>query len=118
MNNFSMHGIVGKDAECHEMVDSYGKKNLITFVLYDYGVSNKKTIPLSIEVHFSKDVAVTICPYLVKGKEVFVSGFLREKDYVDNSGISHRKYYVSANTVEMAGKCEVPEGVDDGKSEA
>lgn len=118
MNNFSMHGIIGKDAECYEMEDSYGKKNLVSFVLYDYGVTNKKVAPLSIEVHFSKDVAVTICPYLVKGKEVFVSGFLREKNYIDNSGNSHRKYYVSASSVEMSGKCLVPEGVEDEKSEA
>lgn len=50
----------------------------------------KKGDPLTLEVHFSK--------------EVLVDGFLVEKSYVTRAGVPKTKNYASANTILFTGK--------------
>lgn len=105
MNSVVMHGVIARDAECYEVDTDYGKKNLISFVVSDFGTPGKKgDSSFTIEVHFLKDVAKTLQPYLVKGKEIIIYGDLCCKEIVTRNGDTRFKFYISAVAVELTGK--------------
>lgn len=111
MNVITMHGRLGRDAESFQVKSKDGNEGtMVSFILIDYGLPNQKGEPMSIEVHFMKDIALSILPSLVKGKEVVVTGFLTEKDYVTRSGEAKSKKYISASIVEFTGKPSLNEG--------
>lgn len=110
MNNITMHGRLGRDAEKFQVKTGNGEGTMVSFLLIDYGLPNQKGEPMSIEVHFMKDIALSILPSLVKGKEVIVNGFLTEKNYVTKAGESKSKKYISASIVEFVGKSSANEG--------
>ena len=111
MNIITMHGQLGRDAESFQVKAKDGNEGtMVSFILIDYGLPNQKGKPMSIEVHFMKEIAVSILPSLVKGKEVVVSGFLAEKDYVTRAGEAKTKKYISASIVEFTGKPSLNEG--------
>jgi len=104
LNSLTMHGVIARDAEKYEVETDYGKKNLVSFIVSDFGVPGNKGSTFTIEVHFMKEVAEKLLPHLVKGKEVFINGFLSCKEYVTRNGDTRFKFYYSALSVELAGK--------------
>ncbi len=111
MNVITMHGRLGRDAESFQVKSKDGNEGtMVSFILIDYGLPNQKGEPMSIEVHFMKDVALSILPNLVKGKEVIVNGFLAEKNYVTKAGEAKSKKYISASIVQFVGKPLEKEG--------
>lgn len=102
--------LVGKlcaDAESFDVETRNGKSQYVSFSVTDYGKPNKrndKVDHITMEVHFSKEVALKLLPSLVKGKEVVVDGNLIQKDYVTRAGVPKTKLYVSADTVLLMGK--------------
>lgn len=104
MNSLTMHGVIAKDAECFEVNTEYGKKTLVSFIVSDFGMPGSSGSSFTIEVHFMKDVAKTLQPHLVKGKEVFINGFLCKKDYETTEGVRKTKFYYSAHSVELGNR--------------
>lgn len=110
MNNITMHGRLARDAESFPIKTGIGEGTLISFQLLDYGLPNQKSEPMMMEVHFVKDIGVSILPNLVKGKEVIVNGFMAEKKYVTSAGDSRSKKYISASIVQFVGKSDEKDG--------
>ena len=108
MNRITVLGNLCADAEKFDVETRNGNSSYVSFFIADYGTPTKKGDPLTLEVHFSKDVALKLLPDLKKGKEVLVDGFLVEKSYVTRAGVPKTKIYASANTVLFTGKndCE------------
>lgn len=105
MNRVTMLGNLCADAERFDVETRNGKSSYVSFSVVDFGTPNKKGEPLTMEVHFSKEVGIKLCPSLLKGKEVLVDGFLVEKNYVTRDGVPKTKYYISANMVLLTGNC-------------
>lgn len=99
-----MHGRLARDAESFPIKTGTGEGTMISFQLVDYGLPNQKGDPMTMEVHFVKDIGLSILPNLVKGKEVIVNGFVAEKNYVTKAGESRNKKYISASIVQFVGK--------------
>lgn len=97
---------IGRLAQNAELVDLNDEDKMIVFHLVDYGLPNKKTSPMILEVHFLKRIGRSIYPDLQKGKEVVIAGFLDEKRYMDSMGEAHFKKYVNADIVQFTGKRE------------
>lgn len=95
--------VVGKLARDAELVKLNGDERMVVFHLVDYGLPNKKTSPMVIEVHFLKKIVQSIYPDLQKGKEVVIAGFLDEKRYTDSKGEAHFKKYINAEIVQFTG---------------
>ena len=113
MNVITMHGRLARDAESFSVKTGNVEGTMVSFILTDFGLPNQKGEPMSIEVHFMKDVALSILPNLVKGKEVIVNGFLAEKNYVTKAGEAKSKKYISASIVQFVGKPLEKEGEDE-----
>ncbi|MCF0241820.1 MAG: single-stranded DNA-binding protein [Treponema sp.] len=108
-NSLTVHGRLTRDAESYLVKIGEKESTMVSFPLIDSGLPGHKGETFVIEVHFVKEIAKSILPYLVKGKEVIVHGFLAQKNYVTSSGESRSKLYVSANIVEFVGKGQVEE---------
>ena len=75
MNVITMHGRLGRDAESFQVKSKDGNEGtMVSFILIDYGLPNQKGEPMSIEVHFMKDIALSILPSLVKEKGLCYKG--------------------------------------------
>ncbi len=99
MNHYSAIGNVMSDAESILVNDDGYEKPLVTFSFMDKGTPYQKSEPMFIDVHFMKEAAMSILPYLVKGREVTIYGCLRSKKYVTKRGDQKQKYYISADYV-------------------
>lgn len=99
MNHYTAVGNILNDATRTLIMDDGIEKPLVTFSFMDKGTPYQKSEPMFIDVHFMKDAAMSIFPYLVKGREVTIYGCLRSKKYVTRSGESKQKYYISADYV-------------------
>lgn len=103
MNYITLHGKIIKDA-AKTLVNNGGVETpLVTFSFQDSGTPYQKNEPMFIEVHFMKDVAMHILPFLKKGKEVEVFGCLRMKNHVTPSGEKKQKYFISAEYIILSG---------------
>ena len=103
MNAITLYGRVLEDAESILVKSNGEEMPLVTFVVIDKGVPYTKTEPMTIEVDFIKEPAMHILPFLKKGKEVVVSGILRKKKHVSESGVEKVKYFISAEYVILTG---------------
>lgn len=103
MNSITLHGRIAKDATTTLINNGGIETPLVTFSFQDSGTPYQKNEPMFIEVHFMKDVAMHILPFLKKGKEVDIYGCLRFKNYVTANGESKQKYFVSADYIILCG---------------
>ncbi len=110
MNHYSAIGNVMSDAECILVNDDGNEKPLVTFSFMDKGTPYQKSEPMFIDVHFMKEAAMTILPYLVKGREVTIHGCLRSKRYVTRKGEQRQKYYISADYVMLNNVGNIAQG--------
>lgn len=105
MNRITLHGTVCKNAE---MFDVYGDKAavpVVSFVVKDYGKPGSPSIePLTMQVHFRKDVGISILPDLVRGREVNVYGSIVQKSFVTSTNEFRTKVYMIADYIEFIGK--------------
>ncbi|MDO5774416.1 MAG: single-stranded DNA-binding protein [Spirochaetales bacterium] len=103
MNRIILHGTICKDAEVFSV---YGENTpLVSFVVKDYGKPGTfNEEPLTIQVHFKKDVGLRLVPELVKGREVNLYGSITQKNYVTTSNEFKSKIYMIADYIEFVGK--------------
>ena len=100
MNSFSSIGYIIRDAESSLIIDDNGiEKPLVSFPFMDKGTPYQKSEPMFIDVHFMKDAAMNIFPYLKKDREVTIFGCLRCKSYTTKNGEKKQKYFISADYV-------------------
>ena len=111
MNDINMLVKLADDAKSFTIKEGNKEKQLVSFSVLDFGTSGKTEVPMIIEVHFQKEVGIKLLPYLKKGKEVYVNGFVANKRYVTSAGIERDKYYVSADYVCLTGLSPKAEGV-------
>ena len=103
MNNVCIEGKITKDAT-KVLVNNEGTETfLVTFTMLDTGLPYQKSSPMFIEVHFMKEAAFNIFPYLIKDKEIVVFGCLRSKDYITKTGEAKQKYFISADFIKLEG---------------
>lgn len=95
--------IIGKLTEDAKIIFPQKKDQnpLVSFSIMDSGLPYQKTEPMVIEVHFFKEVAEHIYEYLKKDKEVYVNGYLRQKNYKTMNGNYRTKYYISAEFITL-----------------
>ena len=103
MNSVCIEGKITKDATKVLVSNEGAETFLVTFTMLDTGLPYQKSSPMFIEVHFMKEAAFSIFPYLKKGKEILVFGCLRSKDFVTSSGEAKQKYFVSADYIKLEG---------------
>lgn len=103
MNYIALHGKVAKDATSALVNNSGTETPLVSFSFQDSGLPYQKNEPMFIEVHFMKEAAVHILPFLKKGKEVEIFGCLRFKNFTTTSGIKGQKYYIQADYIILTG---------------
>lgn len=103
MNYISLHGKIAKDATTVLINNGGIEKPLVSFSVQDPGAPYQKNEPMFIEVHFMKEAAIHILPYLKKGKEVAIFGCLRFKNFVTSSGSKGQKYFISADYIILTG---------------
>ena len=103
MNSVCIEGKITKEAS-KVLVNNDGTETLlVTFTMLDTGLPYQKSSPMFIEVHFMKEAAFSIFPYLKKGKEILVFGCLRSKDFVTTSGEAKQKYFISVDLIKLEG---------------
>ncbi len=103
MNYITLHGKIVKDASTTLVNNGGIETPLVTFSFQDSGTPYQKSEPMFIEVHFMKEAAMHILPFLKKGKEVEIFGCLRFKSFVTSTGKTGQKYYVSADYIILSG---------------
>ena len=103
MNSITLHGHVAKDAVVNLVNNGGVETPLVTFSFIDMGLPYQKNEPMFIEVHFMKEAAMHILKYLLKGKEIVVTGCLRSKNYITQNGEQKQKYYISADYIMLTG---------------
>ncbi|WP_178842332.1 single-stranded DNA-binding protein [uncultured Treponema sp.] len=103
MNYISLHGRIAKDATTTLINNGGIETPLVSFSFQDSGTPYQKNEPMFIEVHFMKEAAMHILPYLKKGKEVEIFGCLRLKNFITSSGIKSQKYFISADYIILTG---------------
>ncbi len=105
MNRITLHGTICKDAE---LFNVYGDDvPLVSFVVKDYGKPGAfNDEPLTLQVHFKRDIAPLLLPELVHGKEVNLFGSMVQKNYVTSSNEFRTKIYMIADYIEFVGKNE------------
>ena len=104
MNYIVLHGQIVKDATSTLIKEGTTETPLVTFTFQDSGTPYQRNESLFIEIHFMKEAAMSLLPFLTKGKEVQIYGFLRHKDFVTSTGIKGEKYYIAADYIIMSGK--------------
>lgn len=103
MNYITLHGKIAKNAN-KTLINSGGVETpLVSFTVQDSGLPYQKSEPMFIEVHFMKEAAVHILPFLKKGKEVEIFGCLRFKTFTMSSGSKGQKYYIQADYIILSG---------------
>lgn len=103
MNYITLHGKIAKDAET-TLINNQGTETpLVYFSFQDSGTPYQKNEPMFIEVHFMKEAAMHILPFLKKGKEVEIFGCLRFKNFTTTTGKVGQKYYISADYIILSG---------------
>lgn len=103
MNYITLHGKIAKDAET-TLINNQGTETpLVYFSFQDSGTPYQKNEPMFIEVHFMKEAAMHILPFLKKGKEVEIFGCLRFKNFTTTAGKVGQKYYISADYIILSG---------------
>ena len=60
MNRITVLGNLCADAEKFDVETRNGNSSYVSFFVADYGTPTKKGDPLTLEVHFSKDVALKL----------------------------------------------------------
>ncbi len=95
-NWITMHGKLAADAQNKLVTVNSKEIPLVYFPLLDTGKPYQKAEPMIVEVHFMKEAAMHIYPYLVKDKEILVHGFLRQKKMEDRV-----VFYISAEYVNL-----------------
>lgn len=103
VNNFSVVGVLQEDAKKYLVQTANGEKALVVFFVIDKGMPYQRREDMIIEVNFIEEAAIHILPYLKKGKEVVVFGFLTEKISKNSVGRVIQKKYVSAKSVQLVG---------------
>ena len=103
MNYIALTGKIIKDATSTLVTNCGIETPLVSFLFLDSGTPNQKTEPMPIEVHFMKEVAMHLLPFLKKNKEVQIYGCLRYKNFTTSSGIKGQKYYISADYILLSG---------------
>ena len=103
MNNINMLGRLANDAKSFSVMEDGTEKQMLSFSVLDFGTSGKNEPPMILEVHFIKDVGVKLLPYLKKGKDVYIHGFMAHKKYVTTSGVEKEKFYISADYICFTG---------------
>ncbi len=77
MNTVIIHGKVVQPGKM-VMVNIKGIENTVAiFTVVDIGTPNKDEEPLFIQVNYRKFSADNLCKYLVKGKELLITGSLK-----------------------------------------
>ncbi len=103
MNYITLDGRITKDAITTLVNNSGVETPLVTFTFQDSGTPYQKSEPMFIEVHFMKEVAMHILPFLKKGKEITIFGCLRFKSFITSTGKTGQKYYISADYIKFHG---------------
>ena len=103
MNYITLHGKIIKDATTTLINNAGIETPLVTFTFQDSGTPYQKNEPMFIEVHFMKEAAMHILPFLKKGKEVEIFGCLRFKKFTTTTGTPGQKYYISADYIILSG---------------
>jgi single-strand DNA-binding protein len=98
MNNITVAGMLGKDAEVRHMPNG---DPVASFSVADSQGKDKPTIWWRCSL-FGKR-AESLAPYLVKGAHVTVSGNLTERKYTDNSGAERTAQEVRVSDVALQG---------------
>lgn len=103
MNYITLHGKIVKDATTTLVNNGGVETPLVSFSFQDSGTPYQKNEPMFIEVHFMKEAAMHILPYLKKGKEVEIFGCLRFKSFITTTGTKGHKYFISADYIILSG---------------
>lgn len=104
MNQITLTGYIIEDAKKVLINENGIEQPLVTFSFMDKGKPYTKSEPMFIDVHFMKEVCMTVYPYLKKGKEITVFGFLKSKNYKTQDGRQKQKYYICAEYISLAGQ--------------
>lgn len=103
MNYITLHGKIAKDATTTLVNNGGAETPLVSFTIQDSGLPYQKSEAMFIEVHFMKEAAVHILPFLKKGKEIDIFGCLRFKTFTMSSGSKGQKYYIQADYIILTG---------------
>lgn len=98
MNNLTIAGNLGKDAEIRHMPDG---TPVASFSVADSQGRDKPTIWWRCQL-FGKR-AESLTPYLTKGAQVTVSGSVTERDWTDKDGMARKSMDVRVNDVALQG---------------
>ena len=98
MNNISVAGTLGKDAETRAMPDGTA---IASFSVADSQGRDKPTIWWNCQL-FGKR-AEALAPYLLKGTAVTVAGTITEREWVDKEGQKRKSMDVRVNDVALQG---------------
>ena len=98
MNNISVAGTLGKDAETRAMPDGTA---IASFSVADSQGRDKPTIWWNCQL-FGKR-AEALAPYLLKGTAVTVAGTVTEREWVDKEGQKRKSMDIRVNDVALQG---------------
>lgn len=98
MNNITVAGNIGKDAELRHLPNG---DPVVNFSVADSQGRDKGTIWWRCQL-FGKR-AESLHQYLTKGQQVTVSGSVSERKYTDNSGVEKTSMEIRVNDVALQG---------------
>ncbi len=98
MNNLTIAGNLGKDAEIRHIPDG---TPVASFSVADSQGRDKPTIWWRCQL-FGKR-AESLAPYLTKGAQVTVTGSVTERDWTDKDGMARKSMDVRVNDVALQG---------------
>lgn len=100
MNNWNFTGRLGKDAEVRYMPN--GDAVAVFSVAIDFGYGDKKgTIWPRCSMFGKRSEAVA--PYLKKGAQVAISGYLSERKWTNKEGVEQTTLEVRVNDLTLVG---------------
>ncbi len=98
MNNITIAGVLGKDAELRNLPDG---TPVLSFSVADSQGREKPTIWWSAQL-FGKR-AESLSQYLTKGQQVTVSGTVSEREWTDRDGQKRKTMEVRVNDLALQG---------------
>jgi single-strand DNA-binding protein len=107
-NVFSFSGVIGSDAEVRPLPSGQSVLNVNVANRIGFG-DKQQTIWLNVTL-WGKRAEGEFKNYLVKGRNVFVSGELTFREYTANDGTKKIKHELNANILELVGKQEQAHG--------
>lgn len=93
LNNVSLTGRLTRDAETKAINNS----TLTTFAIANNTGFGKYACANFFEVNAWGKQAEALTPYLVKGKQVALTGKFENKKWTDNTGTTHDKWVLTVN---------------------